>query len=265
MSRRWPPPPHPLTDPGGWPQGIGRVILDEADSTNAEAMRRAAPRTAPQWILARRQTAGRGRRGREWQAAAGNFAATLLLPQPGPAAMAAQYSFVAALALADALALAAGPSVQLSLKWPNDVLLNGGKVAGILLESTGRGPGLAALAIGIGVNLAAAPEPASLEPDAARAVNLAGETGIAIAPEAFLDLLAPAFEARAARFRAEGFAPVRDAWLARAARLGETITARIGHASRAGRFDGIDGAGALLLTTAAGRESIPAADVYFTG
>lgn len=255
----------PLTDAGRWPEGVGRVILDEADSTNAEAMRRAATATAPQWIMARRQTAGRGRRGRAWDSGAGNLAATLLLLQPGPAAAAAQYSFVAALALADALALAAGPSAGLALKWPNDVLLNGGKVAGILLESAGQGTQVTALAIGIGVNLVTAPEPGTLGPDAMRPVSLAAETGTAIAPEAFLDLLAPAFAARAARFRAEGFAPIREAWLARAARLGETITARTGNATRIGRFDGIDAAGALILTTAAGREAIPAADIYFTG
>ena len=147
------------------------------------------------------------------------------------------------------------------MKWPNDVLLNGGKVAGILLESLGQGGHVAALAIGIGVNLAAAP-PA--EPGAAFApVSLREETAISIPPEEFLDILAPAFALWQARFLTEGFAPLRTAYLARAARLGETIIARTGTAELTGRFEGIDEGGSLILTTAAGRQSIPAADVFF--
>lgn len=263
--RRLPLRRRPLTDRSDWPAGVGRVVLDEADSTNAEALRRASAGAAPQWIMARRQTAGRGRRGRAWADADGNLAATLLLSDPGPAPVAAQYSFIAALALADALALAAGPAARLALKWPNDVLLNGGKVAGILLESAGGNGRIGALAIGIGVNLVAAPDPSAVEPGAAHPVSLAGATGIAIAPEAFLDLLAPAFAAWAARFARDGFAPIRAAWLARAARLGDTMTARSGTTTRTGRFDGIDANGALILTTAAGREAIAAADIYFSG
>ena len=265
MPPRSPSPRRPLTDRSDWPAGIGRLVLDEAASTNAEALRRAVAGAPPQWIMARRQTAGRGRRGRAWSDAEGNLAATLLLTDPGPPAVAAQYSFIAALALADALRLATGPNAAIALKWPNDVLLNGGKVAGILLESAGDGTGITALAIGIGVNLAASPEASALEAGAVHPVSLAGATGVSILPEAFLDLLAPAFAAWAGRFEGEGFQPIRAAWLARAARMGETMTARSGTTSRTGRFDGIDASGALILTTAAGREAIAAADVYFTG
>src|SRR5690606_18398932 len=112
--------------------------------------------------------------------------------------------------------------------WPNDVLLNGGKVAGILLESAGRGTPLGHLALGFGVNLAAAPAPAEVEPGALRPVSLAGETGVELAPEALLGHLAPAFARWAEVFAAYGFAPVRRAWLGRAARLGTRITARTG-------------------------------------
>ncbi|WP_413868850.1 biotin--[acetyl-CoA-carboxylase] ligase, partial [Albidovulum sp.] len=176
---------------------------------------------------------------------------------------AAQRSFVAALALADALGAAVGPAARLSLQGPNDVLLNGGKVAGILLESAGRGAGVSHLAVGIGVNLIAAPPAAAVEPGAARPVSVMGETGVRLAPEALLDLLAPAFARWDAQLSTWGFAPLRTAWLARAARLGQPITARTMTETIEGRFETIDEAGALVLRTAAGPRAIPAADIYF--
>ena len=246
-----------------WPEGVARHVLAEVDSTNSEAARLAPQLTRPAWILARRQTAARGRRGRAWIAPEGNFFATLVMRPTGDAAAAAQRSFVAALALADALALAAGPGATLALKWPNDVLLNGGKVAGILLESAGTGAGVSHLAIGIGVNLVAAPPPEAVEPGATLPVSLLGETGLRLAPEALLDLLAPAFARWEAKLVTFGFAPIRTAWLARAARLGRTVTARTVAETIDGTFETIDEAGALVIRTAAGRRAIPAADVYF--
>lgn len=249
----------------GWPDGVARHILPRTDSTNAEAFRLAPRLSGPAWILARAQTAGRGRRGRAWEMPEGNFAATLVFRPRGGPGQAGLISFVAALALDDALTAVCGPRARLAIKWPNDVLLNGGKVAGILLESQGQGTDLDALAVGIGVNLAAAPERARLEPEALPPVSVLEETGHVVAPEDFLDLLAPAFARWLAQFETYGFAPIRTAWLARAARLGETITARTGTLSRDGRFDGIDERGNLILTTSAGREAIPAADVFFQG
>ena len=119
-----------------------------------EAARRLPDLRGPTWILALRQTAGRGRRGRAWTDPAGNFAATLVMRLDEPPARLALRSFVAALALHDALAAATGLPQGFALKWPNDVLLNGGKLSGILLES----PGAGVLALGIGVNLRHAPE-----------------------------------------------------------------------------------------------------------
>lgn len=247
-----------------WPEGVARHLLDEVDSTSSEAARLAAARVMqPTWIMARRQTAARGRRGRVWQSSEGNFAATLLMRPGGTARDAALRSFVAALALQDALALALGPAGRLSLKWPNDVLLNGGKVAGILLESLGRGSEVGHLAIGIGVNLAHAPAPETLEPGAMAPVSVAGETGLRVAPEDLLDLLAAAFARREAQFVTWGFAPIRTAWLASAARLGQPITARTLAETLTGTFEGLAEDGALLLMTPAGRRAIPAADVYF--
>lgn len=246
-----------------WPQGVGRLILEQTDSTNAEAMRLGASLAGPAWIMTHRQDAGRGRRGRGWSMPAGNFAATLALRPQGAPAEVSLYSFVAALALHEALATACGPAARLAIKWPNDVLLNGGKVAGILLESAGQGREVALLAVGIGVNLAAAPDPDALESGAVPPVSVLGETGHAVAPDEFLGLLAPAFARWQQQLVTFGFGPIRTAWTARAARLGQTITARTGSATRTGRFEGIDETGALVLTTAAGREVIPAADVFF--
>ena len=134
-----------------WPEGLGRHVLAQVDSTNALALRMAPELPGPAWFLGLTQTAGRGRRARAWSSPRGNFHATLLLFPSEPADQVALRSFAAALALRDAfVALTAQPQA-FTLKWPNDVLLNGGKVAGILLEASG-----ATLAIGIGVNLIAA-------------------------------------------------------------------------------------------------------------
>ncbi|SDX20399.1 BirA family transcriptional regulator, biotin operon repressor / biotin-[acetyl-CoA-carboxylase] ligase [Roseicitreum antarcticum] len=255
-----------------WPAGVDRVVLAEVDSTNAEAARRARDLTQPTWILALRQTAGRGRRGRAWVDPTGNFAATLVMRPAGPPGAAAQRSFIAALALFDACVAVTGRPDGFALKWPNDVLLNGCKLAGILLESLGSvggsgggsvgvsGAWVAHLAIGIGVNLRNAP-PA--QDGAVRPVNLWDEAGAAVTPEEFLDALAPAFAHYEAQFTTYGFAPIRNAWLARAARLGETITARTVTESYDGVFETIDDSGALILNTARGRMAIPAADVFF--
>jgi BirA family biotin operon repressor/biotin-[acetyl-CoA-carboxylase] ligase len=241
----------------GWPAGTGREIHAVLDSTNAEALRRAAAgATGPAWILARRQTAARGRRGRAWSSHDGNFAASLLSKPAGAPAL---RSFVAALGLYDTMVAATGRPELFALKWPNDVLLGGGKLAGILLE-TGAG---GTLVTGIGVNLAVAPDPVTLEAGAVRPVSLHAATGLAVAPEDFLDLLAPAVQAWETRLTADGFAPLREAWLARAARLGEEIEARLPGRTLAGRFETIDGSGALVLATAEGRVALPAAEIHF--
>ena len=246
-----------------WPEGVARHILEQTDSTNGHAMRLAPTLDGPAWFLAREQTAGRGRRARPWASPRGNFHGTLMMQPTEATSVVAQRSFVAALALREAFVDLTGLSDAFTLKWPNDVLLNGGKVAGILLESLSSGPGVAFLAIGIGVNLIAAPDAGQLEAGSLPAVTLLGETGLRVTPEAFLDHLAPAYARREAAFQAEGFAPVRQEWLAHAARLGEVIRARTGTQSREGRFETMDGSGALILATPEGRVAIPAAEVFF--
>ncbi|MEQ8258329.1 MAG: biotin--[acetyl-CoA-carboxylase] ligase [Roseovarius confluentis] len=246
-----------------WPEGYGRRVLGEVDSTNAEAARIAPGLSGPEWIMARHQTAARGRRGRPWANPAGNFAATLVMrPTESPDQVALR-SFVASLALFDAFVAVTGRPTGFSLKWPNDVLLNGGKLAGILLESAGAGGGLSHFAIGIGVNLRDAPEADAVEPGAVRPVSLMSETGVEVAAEEFLDLLAPAYAKLETQFATYGFAPIRAAWMDRAVRLGEVITARTGREEFTGTFETVDAGGNLVLTDAKSRHVIPAADVFF--
>lgn len=250
-------------DPSTWPEGVARHVLDEVDSTNAEAARLAPNLRQPTWIMARRQTAARGRRGRVWASPAGNFAASLIMRPTGTAAEAALRSFVAALALADTLSLICGPGAVISLKWPNDVLLNGGKVAGILLESAGQGAQVGHLIVGIGVNLVAAPPREMVEAGALTPVSVQGETGVSPTVDEMLDYLAHAFAGWEARLQTYGFAPIRSAWLGRAARLGQQITARTMIETITGRFETLADDGALVLQTPAGRQTISAAEVFF--
>lgn len=246
-----------------WPDGVGRHVFARVTSTNDEALRLGPALGGPAWIMAHEQTQGRGRRGRGWTMPAGNLAATLVLRPRGGLATAAQLSFVAALALYDALALAAGPRARLAIKWPNDVLLNQGKVAGILLESAGAGQADSLVAVGIGVNLAVAPDSAQVEQGAVPPVSLLQETGHRIAPDEFLDLLAPAFAHWQHQLDTYGFPVIRNAWIARAGRIGQHVTARMGNYQEQGIFEGVDDTGALLLATETGRRAIPAADIFF--
>ena len=243
-----------------WPLGYALLELDEIDSTNQEAKRRAAAGvTSPLWILAARQTEGRGRRGNAWQSLAGNLSTTLLVRPERPAAECAQLSFAAALAVSDMLAGFA-PHAHLGLKWPNDVLADGRKIAGILLESESKADGTAAwLAVGIGVNLAAFPDDVELP-----ATSLAVQGILPPTPrDAMLDLAA-AFAKWYEVWRTQGFAPVREAWLARASGLGSRVRARLAKEEVVGVFQGIDESGALLLGLAGGvTRAIAAGEVFF--
>lgn len=246
-----------------WPQGVAVHVLPQVDSTNAHALRLAPDLSGPAWFLGLTQTAGRGRRARAWASPPGNFHATLLTFPQQDARLVALRSFAAALALRAALiALTRLPDAY-SLKWPNDVLLNGKKVAGILLESSGSAGTIRHLAVGIGVNLVAAPQASGMEPGALEAVSLLHETGCRVEPRAFLNALAPAYAHWEAILIRVGFAPLRDEWLAHAVRLGEMITARTGNATHRGQFETIDLHGNLMLRTPSELLAIPAAEVFF--
>ncbi len=234
--------------------------MDEVDSTMNEAARRAASIRVPTWIMAKRQTAGRGRRGKAWVDPTGNLAATLVLRPDLTPQDASLRSFLAAVALFESLALFIDRS-RLALKWPNDVLLDGGKVAGILLESSTKGEKVDWLTIGIGVNLANVPDAVA---DAVfPPVSVAGAIGKRIGRRDFLTVLAANYVTQESKLAYFGFERIREDWMRHAARLGEVITAKTARESYTGIFDSIDLDGNLVLITGRGPQVIPAADVYF--
>lgn len=241
---------------------VGSVILDEVDSTNAHAARISRDVDAPVWILAHRQTKGRGRRGRPWQDPVGNFAATFLCFPTEPIEQVALNSFVAALSLYNALNDLA-PSDGYELKWPNDVLLNGKKIAGILLETSGNGVQVDWLSIGIGVNLTSAPMAAQTEPRATPPSSILSELGIALRPEDLLTKLARNIQSDRETLQRDGFDSIRQRWLCHAAKLGEQITARTMRDETVGVFEDVDAEGNLILKTQLDRVAITAVDVYF--
>ena len=241
-----------------WPPGYARIRYEELDSTNSEAARLAEKgEQGPIWISAAWQTAGRGRRGRSWHSGEGNLAATLLLRPKVLASVIGQLSFVAALAAAEAASHFA-PSAAITVKWPNDVLANGKKLAGILLESGGD-PSTPWLAVGIGMNLAHFPQGTEFP-----ATSLA-QLGIAPpASEEVLAVLAGAFAHWYDAWMKDGFEIVRAQWLARASGLGTAIRARLASQEiRNGVFEGIDEGGALLLNEGAAVRAIAAGEVFF--
>jgi BirA family biotin operon repressor/biotin-[acetyl-CoA-carboxylase] ligase len=236
-----------------WPQGYDKIRYGELDSTNSEARRRAeSGEPGPLWISAARQTAGRGRRGRAWDSGEGNLAATLLLRPNVQAAISGQASFVAALAAAET-ACHFAPSAVISVKWPNDVLAQGKKLAGILLEGSADW-----LAVGIGVNLAGAPSGTEFPATSLAQLGLAPPS-----PEEALTVLAARFAHWYDVWMKDGFESVRAAWLARASGLGATIRARLSNETREGVFEGIDQTGALLLNEHGSVRHITAGEVFF--
>ena len=242
------------------------LVLETVDSTNSEARRLAdAGDHGPRWITARRQTLGRGRRGRNWDTAEGNLAATLLTSTGRSPGDAARTSFIAAVAVADMLS-AYAPDSLIRLKWPNDVLLDQRKVCGILIES-GRihGTDRLWLAIGIGVNLAHAPENVD-RPATALAEHLRDDITAPPTPLEALDRLAVAFAARQQQWDTQGFEPIIEAWTQRAIGLGGPCAARLPDETVEGVAEGLDPDGSLRLRLADGEvRRIAAGDVFFGG
>lgn len=237
--------------------GVRHKRFDTLGSTNAEALARArAGERGPLWISADTQSAGRGRRGNAWVSPPGNVYATLLLSEPSEKSVAAQLSFVAALALHDAIADCAAPvGPQLKVKWPNDLLLGGRKVAGILIEAESD-PAFS-VAIGVGVNCASHPDDTPFP-----ATDLAS-AGANIAPKVLLNALAMRMTARIDEWqRGENFTSIRAAWLKRAAGVGEEIRVRLPEKEMSGRFEGLDESGRLLLKRPTGVVPVTAGDVF---
>jgi BirA family transcriptional regulator, biotin operon repressor / biotin---[acetyl-CoA-carboxylase] ligase len=248
-------------DPIAAEAGVRLLALGTVGSTNKEARARAVSgETGPLWITAQTQTEGRGRRDRAWISPAGNLYASLLLTEPSPSERAPELAFVAALAVRDAV-VAAAPQLaaQLSLKWPNDLLLAGGKCAGILIEGE-AGPGQSVSAvIGVGVNCTSHPSAAIDRP----ATDLAAH-GAAIPPQQLFMRLSATMYLRLAQWdRGAGFSAIVGDWLKSAHGVGEEIIVRNGGNERHGRFAGLDPSGRLLLELPGGDiEKIAAGDVF---
>jgi BirA family transcriptional regulator, biotin operon repressor / biotin---[acetyl-CoA-carboxylase] ligase len=241
------------------PQGFRLLHFATIGSTNDEAKALARGGAADGTLVwADEQTAGRGRRGRAWASPPGNLYLSLVQRPDGTPAHAAQLGFVAALGLGDALLALTGPALRLSYKWPNDLLADGKKLAGILLESeTGAGERVDFVVIGVGTNLASKPEGVEFP-----ATSLAEQGFPDVTPARLLAAFIRHFAAWAQRWRAQGFPPVRAAWLARASGIGEEIRVRLDRSTFTGRFHDLDQDGALLLDGAQGRRRIAAGEVF---
>lgn len=255
-------------DPIAVNAGLRLESLGTTASTNAEARLRAQHgESGPLWITATAQTQGRGRHGRTWISPPGNLYASLLLREPSPFEYAPQLTFVAALALRDAVALEAKTLVpQLKFKWPNDLLLDGRKCAGILIEGEATPDGEAGkrfvVVIGIGVNCSSHP-PMGDGSAGFPAADLQAH-GAVITPEQLFARLSATMCRRIAQWdRGRGFPAILGDWLAHARGIGEPIAVRNGDAEMQGRFVGLDHSGRLVLERPdGGITKIAAGDVF---
>jgi BirA family biotin operon repressor/biotin-[acetyl-CoA-carboxylase] ligase len=228
---------------------------DSIGSTNDAALELARTGAAHGTVVfAREQTAGRGRQARHWHSPTGNLYSSILLRPDASPGRAAELSFVAALAVADTVDGCLPDGVRARLKWPNDVLVRGAKIAGILLEHAD-----AAVVVGIGINVLHAP------PVAPYPVTSLADSGAATPePEAALGALLRSFAHRFDEWQGEGFAQARSAWLARAHPVGSAIRISVGGRSQAGDFAGLADDGALIVRTADGPVRIVAGEVLLT-
>src|SRR5215467_4755732 len=226
-------------EPRATAAGVRLIAHEVLGSTNTEALQLARHgERGPLWVTAERQSAGRGRRGRAWISPPGNLYASLLLTEPAAAEHWPQLSFVAALAIHDAVVEIAGDlKPRLAIKWPNDLLLAGAKFAGILIEGEGD---VNAVAVGIGINCASHPADTDFP-----ATDLAA-AGATVSPPTLLSALSIKMLGRIAQWNAgEGFSTIRTDWLARASGVGEHVRVRLAERELAGRFEALDEAGFL--------------------
>lgn len=239
------------------PHAFRILRFDTLPSTNDEAMARLRGGDPGSFaVIARSQTRGRGRQGRAWVSPSGNLYASIGLRDPAAPADAPQLGFVAGVALIEALH-AIAPGIEPKLKWPNDILLGGGKLAGMLLEATILSDGSLACVIGVGVNCASRP---SDLPYPAADLRACGH----VDPETLLTAFLRCFARRLGEWdRGRGFARIRSLWLRSAAGIGLSIEARTPRRILAGTFRDIDAAGRLMLQTVEGLISVEAGDVFF--
>lgn len=241
--------------------GFKLLHVTSAESTNAAALRAAMAGADRLWIVADEQTAGRGRHGRNWVSPPGNLYASLGLMAPCPPAMSPLLGFVAGLSLVEAvLEMAPALAPVLHLKWPNDCLIEGAKLAGILLEGSNLPGGKVGIAIGMGVNVAHAPQ--GLDQSATALAAHGRDFKIA----ALFERLSTRMADNLALFdRGAGFDAIRVAWTSHALPVGTALRVRLPSGERQGRFAGIDRAGHLLLETSGGTETVMVGDISPAG
>jgi BirA family biotin operon repressor/biotin-[acetyl-CoA-carboxylase] ligase len=247
--------------------GYGLAAFDQIGSTNAEAMALArGGDRGPMWLVTSEQTAGRGRRHRPWIAPRGNLASSILEVMDVTPAVAATLGFAGLaleaalrkLSVEAALRSAGSDDLKFSLKWPNDVLAGGKKLAGILLEAEAVG-GRLAVVVGIGTNVVAAPEGTPTPATSLQALGI--DAG---AEDLFAALSDGWAEFRHIWDDGRGFAEIRRLWLERAAGLGQAVAIKSGGAAIEGTFDTIDEQGCMIVRTTGGKlVPVTAGDVYF--
>lgn len=239
------------------PSGAALEIFDTLDSTMLEARRRAAAGEAgPRWFVALRQTAAYGRRSRAWTQGTGDFAGTLLFRPKAADERLGQVSFIIALAVASALDELIDPRL-VALKWPNDVLVGGGKATGLLLERLDDAHG-ALLAIGVGINVVSAPQDVPYP-----SARLADHADAAPAPAALAGRIDAHFWRYVEDWKEHGFERLRRLWLERASGLGEEIIVRLPNEALTGVFEDLDETGALILRSGRETRIISAGEVFF--
>lgn len=246
-----------LIGPAASAAGFSLFHQAETGSTNADAMTALARGEDRLWVVADRQSAGRGRQGRGWVSPKGNLYASVALVAPCAPRFSPLLGFVAGLSLAEAI-IGIVPALRpvLHLKWPNDALIAGVKCAGILLEGTNLPGGRNGVVIGIGVNVAHRPEGVD------QAATALAEHGRIDRDRLFV-ALADRFSANLALFdQGAGFSAIRSAWLAHALPIGTPLRVRPPQGEKHGRFAGIDTEGALLLETESGIETLLVGDVF---
>jgi len=242
-------------DPRASAAGVRLIAHEVLVSTNVEALALAGRgERGPLWVTAGRQSGGRGRRGRTWVSEPGNLFASLLLTDAAPAEHWPELAFVAALAVHDAIAeLAPALRPQLFIKWPNDLLVAGRKLAGILIEGEGEDR----VVVGIGINCVSHPLATDYP-----ATDLAA-AGASITAEALFMALSAKMVGRLAQWnKGEHFSTIRADWLARAAGRGELMRVRLPDQEVEGHFETVDDAGRLVLfLPEGGQRAIDAGDV----
>lgn len=254
---------------GPEPQSAGYRILsrDATESTNDDAVNAAKSSDPGQlWVVAGEQRAGRGRHGRQWSSPPGNLYASLLLIDPCEQTIAPQLGFVAGLALHEAVETLTGIGApRLTLKWPNDLLLDGAKASGLLLEGHRVGAGQSlAIVIGFGVNVSNAPTGTPYPTVALQKLvpDLQVEDTFAALSVSFARTFA-SWRQAARTTPSDPFGAIRRLWLERAAGIGQSVTVRLPAGETSGIFEGLNSSGRLQLRTASGVELIDAGDLYF--